>query len=89
MLFRSTKDQQLENLFAFLYEKIDSSSITDKELEYKLSIACEKGFTEDRLVITLRAAYQVLVEKYDKLIEQERENVIIVKSLKEIIPILL
>ena len=76
-----TKDQQLENLFAFLYEKIDSSSITDKELEYKLSIACEKGFTEDRLVITLRAAYQVLVEKYDKLIEQERENVVSIGGL--------
>jgi preprotein translocase subunit SecA len=76
-----TKDQQLENLFTFLYEKIDSSSITDKELEYKLSIACEKGFTEDRLVITLRAAYQVLVEKYHKLIEQERQNVVSIGGL--------
>lgn len=76
-----SKDPQLENLFAFLYEKIDSSSITEKELEYKLSIACEKGFTEDRLVITLRAAYQVLVEKYDKLIELERQNVISIGGL--------
>ena len=76
-----SKDPQLENLFAFLYEKIDSSSITEKELEYKLSIACEKGFTEDRLVITLRAAYQVLVEKYDKLIELERQNVLSIGGL--------
>jgi preprotein translocase subunit SecA len=75
------KDSQLENLFAFLYEKIDSSSITDKELEEKLSIACEKTFTEDRLVITLRAAYQVLVEKYDRLIEQERQNVVSIGGL--------
>ena len=70
------KDPQLQNLFTFLYEKIDSSSINNKDLEYKLSIACEKGFTEDRLVITLRAAYQVLIEKYDDLIEQERQNVV-------------
>ena len=70
------KDLQLQNLFTFLYEKIDSSSINNKDLEYKLSIACEKGFTEDRLVITLRAAYQVLIEKYDNLIEQERQNVV-------------
>ena len=70
------KDSQLQNLFTFLYEKIDSSSINNKDLEYKLSIACEKGFTEDRLVITLRAAYQVLIEKYENLIEQERQNVV-------------
>jgi preprotein translocase subunit SecA len=76
-----SKDPQLENLFAFLYGKIDSSSITEKELEYKLSIACEKGFTEDRLVITLRAAYQVLVEKYDKLIELERQSVVSIGGL--------
>ena len=60
-----------KKLFTFLYEKIASSRITDKELEYKLAIACEKGFTENRLVITLRAAYQVLVEKYDQLIENQ------------------
>ena len=76
-----SKDSQLSNLFSFLYEKIDSASITDKELEYKLSIACEKGFTEDRLVITLRAAYQVLVEKYDRLIELERQNVVSIGGL--------
>ena len=76
-----SKDPQLSNLFSFLYEKIDSASITDKELEYKLSIACEKGFTEDRLVITLRAAYQVLVEKYDKLIELERQSVVSIGGL--------
>jgi preprotein translocase subunit SecA len=76
-----SKDSQLSNLFSFLYGKIDCASITDKELEYKLSIACEKGFTEDKLVITLRAAYQVLVEKYDKLIELERQNVIAIGGL--------
>ena len=76
-----SQDPQLSNLFSFLYEKIDSASITDKELEYKLSIACEKGFTEDRLVITLRAAYQVLVEKYDRLIELERQNVVSIGGL--------
>ena len=76
-----SKDPQLKKLFNFLYEKIDSSNITDKELEYKLAIACEKGFTEDRLVITLRAAYQVLVEKYDQLIELERRNVVAIGGL--------
>ena len=76
-----SKDPQLKKLFTFLYEKIDSSNITDKELEYKLAIACEKGFTEDRLVITLRAAYQVLIEKYDQLIESERRNVVAIGGL--------
>jgi len=76
-----SKDPQLKNLFDFLYDKIDASSITSKELEYRLSVACEKGFTEDRLIITLRAAYQVLVEKYDKLIEQERQNVVSIGGL--------
>lgn len=76
-----SKDPQLRKLFTFLYEKIHSSNVTDKELEYKLAVACEKGFTEDRLVITLRAAYQVLVEKYDQLIEIERQNVVAIGGL--------
>lgn len=41
-----------------------------------LSIACEKSFTNEPLVILLRAAYRILLEKYNRNITNEREEVI-------------
>jgi preprotein translocase subunit SecA len=69
-------DLQIVSLHSFLIDKIASYSITYNDLEVKISIACEKGFTEDPLTITLRAAYQILIEKYTFLIKKEQEEVI-------------
>lgn len=69
-------DPQIASLHSFLIDKIASYSITNNDLESKISIACEKGFTEDPLTITLRAAYQILIEKYTFLIKKEQEEVI-------------
>nr|ASO75885.1 preprotein translocase subunit SecA [Storeatula sp. CCMP1868] len=59
-------DSQLKSLRLFLLEKVKAFEITEDQLEAKISIACEKGFTEDSLTITLRAAYQILIEKFYK-----------------------
>lgn len=69
-------DPQLESLRLFLLEKVQSFAIDENELEAKISVACEKGFTEEALTITLRAAYQILIEKYSSLIKKEQEEVI-------------
>jgi preprotein translocase subunit SecA len=50
--------------------------VDKRNLDQKISIACEKSFTEDSFIITLRAAYQVLVEKYGLLIDKERNEVL-------------
>uniref|UniRef100_A0A0U2JZH9 Protein translocase subunit SecA n=1 Tax=Guillardia theta TaxID=55529 RepID=A0A0U2JZH9_GUITH len=70
------KDSQLQSLHSFLSNKVKSFSLSEDELEGKISIACEKGFTEDSLTITLRAAYQILIEKYSFLIKKEQQEVI-------------
>nr|QQP22343.1 preprotein translocase subunit A [Cryptophyta sp. CCMP2293] len=70
------KDPQLQNLQKFLLSKITILKVDKRNLDQKISIACEKSFTEDSFVITLRAAYQVLVEKYGLLIDQERNEVL-------------
>lgn len=69
-------DSQLKNLYKFLALKIGSKKIEKDELNSYISIACEKSFTEDPLVITLRAIYQILVEHYNKQILAEREEVL-------------
>jgi preprotein translocase subunit SecA len=69
-------DSQLKNLYKFLALKIGSKKIEKDELNSYISIACEKSFTEDPLVITLRAIYQILVEHYNKQILTEREEVL-------------
>nr|YP_001293505.1 preprotein translocase subunit SecA [Rhodomonas salina]A6MVS6.1 RecName: Full=Protein translocase subunit SecA [Rhodomonas salina]ABO70845.1 preprotein translocase subunit A [Rhodomonas salina] len=74
-------DPQLQSLHSFLLNKIESYEIDDDELETKISIACEKGFTEDALTITLRAAYQILIEKYSSLIKKEQGEVIALGGL--------
>lgn len=70
------KDSQLQNLQKFLLSKIITLKVDKRNLDQKISIACEKSFTEDSFIITLRAAYQVLVEKYGLLIDKERKEVL-------------
>ena len=69
-------ETDLKNLYDFLRLKIKDSVIPEDELNSSLSIACEKTFTDDPLVILFRAAYKILIEKYNKDIIIEREEVI-------------
>jgi preprotein translocase subunit SecA len=66
----------LENLYNFLSLKIKTPQISEEKLSTSLSIACEKSFTDDPLIILFRAAYKILLEKYNKDILNEREEVI-------------
>jgi preprotein translocase subunit SecA len=74
-------DSHLNNLYKFLSLKIKTTEITENELNSYLSIACEKTFTDDSLIITLRAVYQILVETYNKKIITEREEVVMLGGL--------
>lgn len=69
------KDAQLKKLFQFLSEKIGNDGLSKEDLEEAVSIACEKNYVEDQFYITLRAVYQVLLDKYNILIDLEREDV--------------
>ena len=69
-------DPDLENLYNFLSLKIKNPQLSEDELNIYLSIACEKSFTNEPLIILFRAAYKVLLEKYNKDIINEREEVI-------------
>nr|BDA98066.1 preprotein translocase subunit SecA [Proteomonas sp. NIES-1005] len=69
-------DSQLASLKKFLGEKINDYNVDGDALDTAIVIACEKSFTEDPVTITLRAAYQVLVEKYNKVISKERDWVL-------------
>jgi preprotein translocase subunit SecA len=69
-------DPDLENLYNFLSLKIKNPQLSEDELNIYLSIACEKSFTNEPLIILFRAAYKILLEKYNKDIINEREEVI-------------
>ena len=69
-------DLQLQNLYKFLTLKIKAKKIATEELNSYIAIACEKSFTEDPFVITLRAVYQILIENYNTQIVAEREEVL-------------
>ncbi len=71
-----TLDSDLLNLCDFLSSRIKNSIISEIELENFLSIACEKIFTDNSLVIVLRAMYCVLLDRYQKDILKERIEVI-------------
>lgn len=75
------KDLQLKKLYEFLAFKIKKLELSDLELESYLSTACEKIFTDNSLVITLRAAYQILLEKYNKDILSDRDEVVALGGL--------
>ena len=69
-------DPDLKNLYTFLSLKVKNPDISEDELSTYLSIACEKTFTNDSLIILFRATYKILLEKYSKDIIDEREEVI-------------
>jgi preprotein translocase subunit SecA len=69
-------DSKLLTLHTFLRSQVSNISITDEELNNKISIACDKSFIDDPFIITLRASYQLLEEQYRVLIEKERQEVI-------------
>ena len=71
-----TLDSEFHDLCNFLSSRIKSSMVSESELENILSIACEKVFTDNSLVIVLRAMYFILLEKYQKNISQERSEVL-------------
>jgi preprotein translocase subunit SecA len=69
-------DADLKSLYNFLLLKIKNPQLSEDELNTYLSIACEKSFTNEPLIILFRAAYKILLEKYNKDIINEREEVI-------------
>ena len=69
-------DPDLKNLYTFLSLKVTNPQLSQDELSTYLSLACEKTFTNDSLIILFRATYKILLEKYSKDIIDEREEVI-------------
>lgn len=69
-------DPDLKNLYNFLSLKIKNPHLSEDQLSTYLSIACEKSFTNEPLVILFRATYKILLEKYNRDIINEREEVI-------------
>jgi preprotein translocase subunit SecA len=69
-------DTDLKNLYNFLSLKINSPNLSEDELNIYVSIACEKSFSNYPLIILFRAAYKILLEKYNKDIVTERKEVI-------------
>ena len=69
-------EKHLHSLASFLSTKLRMSVFSYSELESRVSIACEKTFTDDDVTITLRAIYSTLLEKYSKVTEKERGNVV-------------
>lgn len=69
-------DPKLQSLYKFLKDQIRTLKLSEELIEEKISIACEKGFTQEPFIITLRASYQVLEDQYDKLIQEERKQVL-------------
>ena len=69
-------EPDLKNLYNFLSLKIKNPHLSEDELSKYVSIACEKSFTNEPLIILFRAAYKILLEKYHKDILTEREEVI-------------
>nr|YP_009420394.1 preprotein translocase subunit SecA [Chroomonas placoidea]ASO76033.1 preprotein translocase subunit SecA [Chroomonas placoidea] len=74
-------DPKLETLSKFLRDQIKLLNLSEEAIQEKISIACEKGFTDDPFIITLRASYQVLEDQYSVLIKKEREEVLTLGGL--------
>ena len=66
----------LKNLYKFLSLKIKKIDVLDFNPDECISIACEKNFSDNNFVILLRAAYKILLEKYNTEISVEREKVL-------------
>nr|BBK20598.1 preprotein-translocase subunit A [Cryptomonas sp. SAG 977-2f] len=67
---------ELKCVYEFILMRIKNFSPINVNVEKDLSIASEKIFTEDPFIITLRATYQILLEKYDKDLSKDREEVV-------------
>lgn len=72
----TNNDAQLKKLFEFLSQKSQESGLKEFDVDKALSIASEKSYIENQFYITLRAVYQVLIDKYNKLIDLERDTVL-------------
>ena len=66
----------LKSLYEYLSLKIKKINSLDFNPEESISIACEKMFSDNNFVILLRAAYKILLEKYNTEIGIEREKVL-------------
>ena len=51
-------------------------SLTALEAEDRLSVACEKGFTQDAVTLQLREAFQVMLSEYKKVTDLEKVEVV-------------
>jgi preprotein translocase subunit SecA len=69
-------DVKLKTLHNFLLSQFNKLNLSTDQLEEKISIACEKSFSDDDFIINLRAAYQILETQYKALVEKERNEVI-------------
>lgn len=69
-------EKELKNLANFLSSKFELKNFSYLDLEGRISIACEKTFTDDEITITFRAIYSILLERYSNVIDKERTNVI-------------
>jgi preprotein translocase subunit SecA len=69
-------DPKLKSLYTFLRDQIRTLKLSKELIEEKISIGCEKGFTQEPFIITLRASYQVLEDQYNQLIQEERKQVL-------------
>lgn len=66
----------LKQLYKFLSLKIKKISVSDFNPEESISRACEKIFSDNSFIISLRAAYKILLEKYNTEIKTERDKVL-------------
>jgi preprotein translocase subunit SecA len=69
-------ENELKQISKFLSGKLNIFAIPLVDLDNRISIACEKTFTDDEITIIFRAIYSLLLEKYTKSIEEERKKVI-------------
>lgn len=74
-------DSKLKALHNFLIQQSNSLSLSTEKLEEYICIACDKTFSENDFIISLRAAYQILEDQYKFLIEKERQEVVTLGGL--------
>lgn len=55
--------------------------LTELDAEDRLSVACEKGFTEDPVIIQLRAAFKAMLEEYKAVTDAEKADVVALGGL--------
>lgn len=58
-----------------------AASLTALEAEDRLSVACEKGVTEEPVTLALRDAYQAIIKEYAAVTEAEKADVVALGGL--------